>query len=447
MGAQPVFMKKRFFLNGLLQNKTGVIEKSIGDRSVRQTGKTAEENHRSAYNLMTDHEKSRRMSSIITDAKPKAEQRDGNFKKFELNPKNNAPINQQTAKEKELTSMSKLSKFINPPQQEESKKINGLMVNDSIVLINDRLKRNQTPAPNANLSGQGQARNEKTRVLDSFDEYGITKENSNPNATPSKLNRVKLNEKLKPNVIVHNDSGLNVFKSAKNNFSNLKDSKLLILNNVDSKNKNEKSEGAIEPNKSQFKGLKVCSNQENKPDNSQNSRINSNNRSFVGVNTNLCKQISNKELDTFLHSTKRQNINQRRSYFNPGVKPKKSALKKTKSTISKKVVIAEEKNCQHEVSKWLKEAQHEYSPFASMREETPEGSENTAPVQKTPSMPTADHSTQKTSLFYANPALSTYSFDNNLSKLDSLRNVSSTGIIRKRISLDERKNGSTFFRL
>lgn len=84
---------------------------------------------------------------------------------------------------------------------------------------------------------------------------------------------------------------------------------------------------------------------------------------YHGVNTDLCKQITNQELDNYLNAQKNMEPTERRSFYNPKIQPKKSALKKAKSNLVKKVTIAEHNNRHHEVSKWLQEANRsEHSP-------------------------------------------------------------------------------------
>ena len=66
-----------------------------------------------------------------------------------------------------------------------------------------------------------------------------------------------------------------------------------------------------------------------------------------------CKQLQNKDLDAYLQSLQTREKTERFDRFNPHMRPKKSALKKNKSDILKKVTIMEENNKHYEVSKWL----------------------------------------------------------------------------------------------
>lgn len=113
---------------------------------------------------------------------------------------------------------------------------------------------------------------------------------------------------------------------------------------------------------------------------------------FIAVNESArlpqdtpLNSITTSELNRFMSSQTRDEFSKTNSHNNSQRRPKKSALKKAKSNILKKVTIAEHNNRHHEVSKWLRDAnKSDHSPAFPNQSDRFECGDIVANLDKTP---------------------------------------------------------------
>lgn len=448
---QTILDKKRFIFNGFNQKSNGLDEN--GDINHTHESQLNKSNmydvYRPTSNINKDNVVPKQIRNILPCNIQKNNEKDIQINKFESKFKNTIKVDKQFIKPKTPNNDKTLARMIYQNKPEANKKIGDLLLNDSILLNSNRLEQNKILSNSNNFHSDREIflmKDQKDPRR--FDEYGIMKENNNPNSTAHKFNHFINHDNIKPGTVIYNVNNINSFKNAKTNFNNLKDSRIFILNNIGSKDKDNEKNNIDDSISSPLTSFNTIDDQVNDfNSNIDKSRLDQNYKSFIGINTNLCKQITNKELDHYLKYQEKKNTNERRSCFNPTVNPKKSALKKTKSTILKRVTIAEERNSRYEVSRWLKEAHFEYSPAVIRHENRTEVIRNISSLAFKSHEPQENQIQNRLCTIYKNPVLDTVSSENNKVRCDSLRNVNSTGVIHKRISLDERKNGSTVFYL
>lgn len=164
------------------------------------------------------------------------------------------------------------------------------------------------------------------------------------------------------------------------------------------------------------------------------------NPTFTHDPVSLARQITNKELEEYLSYSESREIGERRSFYNPKIQPKKSALKKSKSNILKKVTIAEHNNRHHEVSKWLREA--------NTAEHTTITTTVIAEQKKTKEAPVQQIWVQKRDAQPLNESYNSYQTAprtvNSIpqSNTQSLTRNQTSGVIVRRISIYDRSSGT-----
>lgn len=326
------------------------------------------------------------------------------------------------------------------PEYGEMPENEGPSIKDSIILASNGIRRvnSQSYFLNPSVSNQNNR---------AFGTLGTSRQSVNQLLKENVMVHANLKA---PNNTIRNDkpmmpvkkleNGANLSTTAKLDFSNLKDSCIIAENTLGNKQRCDQTQRFM-PNSNGGPKLQLRDegNKSMVDRFLSDSRFITSNQTFTGLNTSLCKQITNKELDDYVKSYPKEENTERRSFYNPKIQPKKSALKKNKSMILKKVTIAEHNNRRFEVSKWLQEANEieDKSVASPLNDEY--GLNETYPKQ--------EHQDPKPSMQKEQPKpafapyqhnFTAYGYETKEPVHQGLRSVSSVGVIRRRISICDR---------